>query len=104
MRAREFIFEESIAGYNIIYRQHLFDRLKEKNIPYAIVQKILQRVGRARKFIDEYGVEDAVSLYDSTSNVHLIVRKEDHDVPNLQVITAYRHENYRGLTPVFKIR
>lgn len=104
MRAKEFIFEESIAGYNIVYRKHLFDRMKEKNIPWSIVKKILERLGRARRFIDEQGVEDAVSLYDSTSHVHLIVKKEDYDVPNLQVITAYKHEDYRGLTPVFKIR
>lgn len=78
--------------------------MKEKNIPWSIVKKILERLGRARRFIDEQGVEDAVSLYDSTSHVHLIVKKEDYDVPNLQVITAYKHDDYRGLTPVFKIR
>lgn len=100
----DFIFEETVGGFELKYTQHLFDRLEEKDIPFSIIQKIVQRIGRARKFIEQNAVERSVSLYDSKSHVHLIVTKKDEETPILVLRTAYRNSNYHGLTKVFKVR
>jgi hypothetical protein len=104
MKALEFIIEDTAAGFDLKYSQHFFDRLKKRNIPLAFVNTIIKRLGRARRFINDNGVEKSVAVYDSVQGIHLIVKKADHDSNNLQIITVYKNDDYHGKTPVVTVR
>lgn len=104
MKASEFIIENSVSGFELKYTHHFFDRLRERNIPVALVNTILRRIGRAKRQINDIGVEKSVAVYDSREGVHLIVKKKDETSNELQLITAYRNDDYHGKTPVIQIR
>jgi len=104
MRAEEFITEGYAAGYDFKFTKHFFDRLEQRDIPISIVNTILNRIGRAKKVINDVGVEKAVSVYDSNTGVHLIVKKRAPESADLEIITAYRNDEYKGKTPVVKVR
>ena len=97
----------TVAGYTLLNTQHIFTRAQERNIPPTAITAILKRLGRARKFIDRESpsVNRGISLYDSVTGVHLIVKKlERNDSNELALITVYVNRNYQGVTPVFRVR
>ena len=96
-----------VAGYTLLNTRHIFARAQERGIPLTAITTILKRLGRARKFIDAESpsVNRGVSLYDSKTGVHLIVKKLEHSDSNeLALITVYVNRNYQGVTPVFRVR
>jgi len=96
-----------IAGYTVSGTRHIYDQARDRRIPLTAITTILKRLGRARKFIDaeSTAVNRGVSLYDSKTGVHLIVKKLEHSDSNeLKLITVYVNRDYRGMTPVFRVR
>ena len=93
------------SGYRVLDTNHVFTRAGQRGIPEVALTVILKRLGRCRKFIEEQATVQGVSLYDSKTGVHLIVKKFDDPKRNdLMLITTYRDHNYRGRTPVCKVR
>lgn len=112
MRAREFIseeivYEEKFGGYDLLYTRHFFDRIRERGISPEMVQNILKRLGRARRQIDDIGVETSISIHDRREGIHIIVAKPDSADNKLHLLTAFKDTNYTGnagKTPIIPVR
>jgi hypothetical protein len=109
MRANEFInedtiYEASFGGYDLQFTKHFFDRLAERGISAALVKNILKRLDRARRRIDDIGSETSINIYDRREGVHIVVSKPDEKSNKLQLLTAYKNDEYHGKNPVIPVR
>jgi hypothetical protein len=109
MRAKEFTFEEIVyeakfGGYDLHFTKHFFDQINKRGISQALVNNILKRLDRARKQIDDIGPETSINIYDRKEGVHIVISKPNEDENKIQLITAYKNDQYHGRNPVIPIR
>jgi hypothetical protein len=109
MRAKEFILEEKVfeakfGGFDLQFTQHFLDRLIKRGISLDLVKNILSRLDRAKSQIQDIGTETSINIYDSRTDVHIVVSKPTEESNKLSVITAYKNDQYHGRNPVIKIR
>jgi hypothetical protein len=109
MRSKEFILEDkvyeaSFGGYDLQYTKHFYDRILERGISTALIKNILKRLDRARKQIDDIGAETSINIYDRREGVHVVVSKPNEQSNKLQLITAYKNNEYHGKNPVIPVR
>lgn len=108
MRAKEFInediiYEAAFGGYDLQYTKHFLDRLVKRNISMSLIKNILSRLDRAKSQIDKIDTETSINIYDRRNNVHVVVSKPDES-NKLQLITAYKNDQYHGRNPVIPVR
>lgn len=109
MRSKEFIneskiYETKFGGFDLQISKHFLDRLVEREISMSLVKNILARLDRARSQINGIGSQTSINIYDARSDVHVVVSKPDENSNKLQLITAYKNDQYHGKNPVIKIR
>lgn len=107
----DFILTESgnpvVSGYELMNTRHIFQRADERGINHILIKKVLQRLGWAKREIeDPQGQQHGVTLYDSRHGFHVVLKKLDDDkrkaVKLLTVTVGHQYTGSRAL--VVKVR
>ena len=78
-----------VAGYELVNTAHILQRAEQRNIPRAVIASMLNRLGRVKWAIKEYGEFPGVRIYDSVNDVYIPMRLVP-DTNRLQLITVHR--------------
>lgn len=111
MKISELLIEKIVGTvqrgkFNILVNDHAFDRLKERGVPYTVIDPILKKIYKKLEFdIDSIEPGQQFWVYDDSYVVSLGFRKYDNHGDTIRIVLNTTLASHPGdkVIPVFEL-